>query len=407
LTPTYYVPAGAQLQQLAKAVERCAHKLGPRRTFYTTRETVEDLEDIRRAAGIDKLVLVGVSYGSRDAMAYARTYPEHTERVVLDSLVADPGVDPFSIDSVRAIPRVLERLCRGDGCRGITSDPVADLRTLVARLAQGPLRAKRAVSAAGCRVRPPITRSRLYGLFAAADVDPTLLAQLPVAVAQAARGDAYQLSELVAGLQGAHLYACAFAKIIANGRSQRRFEVRDEVKLVDKTFSPADQVATLCEEGPLPWRRDAPPSERRRATELALSTFPDSAFDPFDRSTVLYSSTATLCKYWLAAPEPPLLPTGPLPAIPTLILAGLDDLRTPGEDALALARATPTAQFLAVPDVGHSVLSSSGCGRRAFAHFMAGQPISPCHAFPVHRPAPARRVESIGAQLEKIISGTE
>src|SRR5436190_16315862 len=76
LTPTDYVPAVSATQQLAKTVERCAHRLGPKRAFYTTHETVEDLEDVRKAEGIDKLILVGVSYGSRDVMSYARAYPE-------------------------------------------------------------------------------------------------------------------------------------------------------------------------------------------------------------------------------------------------------------------------------------------------------------------------------------------
>src|SRR5205085_6137299 len=114
-------------------------------------------------------------------------------------------------------------------------------------------------------------------------------------------------------------------------------------------------IATLCEETPLPWPRDSLPSQRRRDGEQFLASLPDSAFAPFDRATVLSSSLVPLCKYWTAMPQPPDLPTGPLPPVPTLILTGLDDLRTPGEGALALAGQTPTAQLLPVPDVGHSV----------------------------------------------------
>src|SRR5205809_112800 len=68
LTPTYYVPAGESAQQLAKTVQRCASRLGPARAFYTTRETVDDLEALRQAMGYDKLDLIGVSYGTRGAM---------------------------------------------------------------------------------------------------------------------------------------------------------------------------------------------------------------------------------------------------------------------------------------------------------------------------------------------------
>src|SRR5918996_6231775 len=39
------------------AGEKCARRLGPRRAFYTTQDTVEDMEAIRRAVGAPKLTL--------------------------------------------------------------------------------------------------------------------------------------------------------------------------------------------------------------------------------------------------------------------------------------------------------------------------------------------------------------
>src|SRR5436190_4273986 len=184
LTPNYFAPPGEGAHQVGKVVERCAKKVGARRGFYTTRETVADLEDVRKALGIDKFVLYGVSYGTRDAMAYAQAYPDHVDRVVLDSAVTETGIDPFGMSSARAIPRVLSQLCRGGGCNGIASDPTADLRTIVARLEQGPMRAKQPVALMGCRIRPAITRSRIFALLQQVDENPALLSQLPVALAE-------------------------------------------------------------------------------------------------------------------------------------------------------------------------------------------------------------------------------
>src|SRR3954447_14643594 len=161
LTPTYYAPPGDDAHTLGKGVERCAKKVGARRGFYTTRETVADLEDVRQALGIDKFVLYGVSDGTHDAMAYAQAHPEHVDRVVLDSAVTPTGIDPFAMSSVQAIPRVLTQLCRGDGCKGIAADPATDLSALVARLEKGPMRAEQPVKLMGCRIRPAITRSRV------------------------------------------------------------------------------------------------------------------------------------------------------------------------------------------------------------------------------------------------------
>src|SRR3954468_8987431 len=53
LTPTYYSPRRGDAPLRGKAVQRCAKKLGRARGFYTTRETVADLEDVRQALGID------------------------------------------------------------------------------------------------------------------------------------------------------------------------------------------------------------------------------------------------------------------------------------------------------------------------------------------------------------------
>lgn len=404
LTPNYYAPTGEGAHQLGKVVQRCAKKLGARRGFYTTRETVADLEDVRKALGIDKFVLYGVSYGTRDAMAYAQAHPEHVDRVVLDSTVTETGVDPFGMSSVHAIPRVLSQLCRGGGCNGIASDPTADLRTLVARLEQGPIRAKQAVTLMGCRIRPAITRSRVFELLQQVDENPVLLAELPVALKQAAMGRPYQLSELEAA-QSQYLLFCAFSKflrqLLGPGKS-----LKDDLQLEEKTFSTGDQVARVCEETELPWPRDALPSQRQWLAEQSLAGFGDDVFAPLDRATVIASSAVPLCKFWVA--ENKQLPAGPtqFPAVPTLIVSGLDDLRTPTEDAQALAAATPRAQLLQVPDMGHSVIESSGCARRALAHFMLDQPISPCHAAAKHVPKPARRVISLQEQLGALLENS-
>src|SRR3954453_13089509 len=103
---------GDNARVVGKGVQRCAKKLGAKRSLFTTRDSVADTEDVRQALGIDKLVLLGVSYGTHDAMAYARSYPAHTDRVVLDSLVGDKGLDPFGLHTIQAVPRLLRQLCR-------------------------------------------------------------------------------------------------------------------------------------------------------------------------------------------------------------------------------------------------------------------------------------------------------
>jgi pimeloyl-ACP methyl ester carboxylesterase len=401
LTPTYYAPPSEDNHLMGKRAERCAKQLGARRGFYTTRETVADLEDVRAALGIDKFILYGVSYGTRDAMAYAQAHPDHVERIILDSPVPAAGLDAFGLNTVHALPRVLAQMCRGGGCNGITADPAADLMTLVKRLESGPIRARDAVTLMGCRIRPAITRSGLYSMLQQVDEDPELLSQFPVALAQAAQGKPYQLSVLAAG-QSPYLTFCAFSKIIQRLIPQPK-SIKQDLDLLQKSFSLGEQTARLCEESDLPWPRETPPTQRQSMAERALAGYGDPVFAPLDRATVLAGSLVPLCKFWVPENKTPPAASVQLPPVPTLIVSGMDDLRTPFEDAEALAASSPTARLLRVPDVGHSAIEDSGCARRALAHFMRDEPIADCHLNPQHVPKPARRVPSLQQQLEELL----
>ncbi len=53
---------------------------------YTTLESAHDLNDLRRALGVEKISLWGISYGTHLALAYARTYPNHVDKLLLAGL---------------------------------------------------------------------------------------------------------------------------------------------------------------------------------------------------------------------------------------------------------------------------------------------------------------------------------
>src|SRR3954447_4423429 len=124
----------------ATLAAQCAGELGATRQFYTTADTVADLEALRQALGVDKLTLQGTSYGTFVAQQYARTYPTHVDRLVLDSVVGPDGVDPFLVDSWRALPRILTETGGHDAARPTTAAPVGDVRRRAATLDAAPMR---------------------------------------------------------------------------------------------------------------------------------------------------------------------------------------------------------------------------------------------------------------------------
>jgi hypothetical protein len=108
---------------------------------------------------------------------------------------------------------------------------------------------------------------------------------------------------------------------------------------------------------------------------------PDSAFAPFSRASVIDTSVAHDCLRWPSGDTPAGPSTAPLPDVPTLLLSGRLDTRTPLENAQELLPLLPHGQLLTVSGTGHDVLDSdiTGCAARALRRFAEGQPIgTPC-----------------------------
>jgi pimeloyl-ACP methyl ester carboxylesterase len=340
-----------------KAIPACAARLGPARAFYTTRDSADDMEAIRRVAGDDKLVPYGTSYGTKVALEYAERYPAQTERLVLDSLVDLDGPDPFYRDTFAAVPRVLRDLCGETACRGVTPDPVADLGRLVQRLRSRSL-VGRVVRGDGKPSRRRIGRASLLDILLEGDFDPPLRAAFPAAVRAALAGDGAPMLRL-ARLAKVHDY----------------FPPEPP-----RVFSSALYTATTCEDGPLPWSPSLAMPDRWKVARADAAAIPDSAFTPFDRDTGATTDTLRLCAPWPGGAGP--MDPGPsaLPDVPTLILGGATDLRTPIENIPGLTQRLPHASVLVVPQVGHSVLDSdlSGCADGAVKRFFADQPVIGC-----------------------------
>jgi pimeloyl-ACP methyl ester carboxylesterase len=364
----------ANLLDATTAASRCAAALGPRRGFYTTGETVEDMEAIRRELGVERIAIYGTSYGTKVALAYALRYPARVERLVLDSVVEAGGPDAFYRDTFAATPRALQALCRS-ACRSFTRDPAADLARLVRRLRGGPMRG-RLVDEQGRIRRSSLTRTDVFGVLLAGDFDPALRSAFPGAVRSALAGDAASMLRL----------------------RRRAFRVDGEAPPA-RLLSAALYAATTCEETPLPWSRTSPadPKLRLRQAALALGSLPAASFSPFDRGTVLRTDLLALCSGWPAAGPAPVLGPGPLPNVPVLLLEGEDDLRTPVEGARRVAALFPQARLVIAAATGHSALGADPtvCSRRAFDRFFRGGEVpSRCprarRVFVPQPPAPTR-----------------
>ena len=327
------------------AGERCADRLGARRAFYTTPDSVEDMEAIRKALGVRRLTLFGISYGTTLALAYARAYPQRVERLILDS-VADPDdADPYGLAGFRAMPPTLRSLCRLD-C--VSTDPAADLSALVARLRRTPLRGE-VFTAGGKRLREAVRPVAIADLMYDADYLPALRAGIPAAVRAGLAGDAAPLLRLLR-------ISASFA-----GPSP------------PADFSAA-RYAAVCEETPLPWPRGTPWADRLRIARQGAAALGPEAFFPFDAPTA-FADEIELCLRWPDPGQPERPAGGGYPDVPALLLQGEEDLRTPPEASARIASLLPRSTRVTVPGVGHAVVGAdpSNCGIRQLRRWLAGE----------------------------------
>jgi pimeloyl-ACP methyl ester carboxylesterase len=358
--PGLYHSAGA-------LVEACGDQLGQTRGFYTTADTVADIEAIRQAGGYEKLVLYGTSYGTKVAEQYAQDYPSHVEALVLDSVVPPNGPEPLSRTTFAAVPRILGQICAQHACAALTPNPVADLANVVARMSRRPLRG-RAIGAGGATHVIGLSSNNLVGLLLAGDFSPLLRAEFVTAVAAAARHDTAPL-----------------ARLIQTAESAEGEEGED--------FDTPLYYATTCEEQDFPWNRAADPATRVAQAVAAARALPASTFAPFTVANALELSDIEGCAHWpFTTPAPPV-EDAPLPNVPTLILSGTGDLRTPTANAREVAAQIPDSHLLVVPYAGHSVLTDepTQCGTEALQALFAATPVKPCASAPepaILRPAP-------------------
>ncbi len=341
-------------QVVPSLVRDCAQQVGLRRRFYSTLDSVADLDAVRAAFGARKVALMGVSYGTWVAQEYARVHPAKTESLILDSVVGPGQPSGFYLDSLEAIPRVTAEQCAARRCDGITTDPVGDLTAVMARVAAAPLRGAIYDYRGRGQAASYESQDELGNVITSGDVNPDLQAQLPAAMA-AARGNDY-------------------APLL------RLQSVRGGAPQSTRELSVGLNVITSCLDSKLPYALSSPTAARTSVVAAALTAIAPESYSPFTAGSVLSQSAVSDCLVFPTqfdtAPAP-----GPLPNIPALILAGQLDLRTPAENAAATAALIPKSSLVQLRGAGHDVLGgdTTGCVSTALKRFAAGVKVgSPC-----------------------------
>ena len=199
---------------------------------YTTAESAADLDDLRRALGVPKISLWGMSYGTHLALAAVRLHGEGLERVVL---MGTEGPDdtlklPLSSD---ALLQELAQLARKDGFDDLVGSASRVLQALREQPRQG-------------RSRMHEGRQVTIGEFDAQILIANALGQrhtqqwLPLVLREAERGNYDPLADLVliVRAQFAEYPAMGLAMDVASGQSPQRL-ARVEAQARESLFGDA------------------------------------------------------------------------------------------------------------------------------------------------------------------------
>lgn len=349
----------------AAAGAACAAALGPRRAFYTAADSAADIDAVRHSLGAPRIALLGMAYGTRTAMEYARRYPANVERLILDSPVGPDGLDTLRRSEMRGTPAMLRALCRRGRCGSFTRDIATDLARLAAQLELRP-KSGVFVDRWGRRHRRALDAADLFEALAVGDGNYFVLQAIPAAIHDALRGDLAPLLRL------------------------RQRAAQNHGFRKPRDTSAGAYATALCEDAQLPWERDTPLAQRPTRSGALVDGLPAGTFGPFGPRAALGADAIELCERWPSSTRR-IPPAGPLPRVPALVYVAGAQTRHSVEDARSVARLIPGSRLLVTPGTsGDGVLQGAGydCSSRELARFLAGGEPRRCEASRLPRPSP-------------------
>ena len=315
-TETFEIPFDQPLDRtragaiLADGTRECARRLqseGIDLDGYTTPQSAADLEDLRRALGVPKLTLWSISYGTHLALATAARYPESIDRLILAGVESLDQTLKLPSDQQALLEEIAERASRQPKIRARVPDLLASIRRLLQRLEESPVE----VELVDPRSGRPFTVT--LGAF-----------DLQIAVAGTLRGPEsfVFLPDLIARMEAGDFVPLAFQ---AN---------QDRADNLGSMMS----ITMDCASGAGPRRLDQIAREARRTLLGDAINYP----------------LPEMCAGSPVADLGDEFRTLPTLEIPSLLISGTLDGRTPPSNAEAILPSLRRAHHLVLEGAGHS-----------------------------------------------------
>ena len=290
---------------------------------YTTTIAMADLDAVRQALGVERINLIGGSYGTRAALEYLRQFPSAVRRAVIDGVAPPDMVLPlsFSTDAQSAFDALLADCEREAKCAQRYPDLRRQWSALLASL---PREVTVPHAVTGVDERLTLTRDMAAGLVRLPLYSPRLASALPAVIAQASAGRFAPLFGLASAMTG-------------------RRAVGD--------MSEGMHFSVICAE-------DYP--RLAQSTDRPGADFGGGFAD-------IYRET---CADWPRGDVPAdFYRVPPTPAAVLVLSGGIDPVTPPRHGERVAEALGPTARHVVVPFAGHGVMSI-GCMRDVLFRFI-------------------------------------
>ena len=305
---------------------RCAAQLASRADlrFYTTTEAIQDLDAVRAAIGVDKLNLMGVSYGTRVAQQYAKRYPAHVRTITIDGVAPNSLVlgNTMARDLESSLDRQFARCANDKICNDKLGNPRQRLNALMAALRTAPPKVSFRDAITGEMRSETLTPGHIAGLARMFAYVPQAAGLLPLEIDEASKGRYEPLMAL------ANLLRTTVGDQIMGGM----------------------QLSVICSED---------------ASELKV--------EPADADSLLGTAMVTglqaQCAQWPKGTRPADFRAPLTGKVPVLLLSGEFDPVTPPKYGDEVLRTLPNGRHLVLRGQGHNVLPV-GCLPKLYARFV-------------------------------------
>ena len=217
----------AFLQSMLAWSQRCVdywRALGIGLAAYNTAESADDVEDVRKALGVDQVSLWGISYGTHLALSVLRRHPTSVHRAVLAGVEGPDQAYKLPRNQQAVLERVDSMVLADSAASASFPDFLGSIKMVLDTLKKAPAGVNGQDPNTGQAVSVTIGEFDVQWLTAGSIGDPSILSQLPYLYSLLAAGNFASIARFVAGSRTRSMLAMSFTMDCASGASPKRLE---------------------------------------------------------------------------------------------------------------------------------------------------------------------------------------